>query len=441
MFRCYVVANRMLVSIVVLTMLFACVEEPAELGESVQEIVGGDPVEDIAEMPWQVSLQYRDGFHFCGGAILKQDWVLTAAHCVDKMSLDVFRVVAGIQTLSSSETLGQIRFPQRIVVFPGYRDAIREGKDIALIRLESPFILGGKVDTIDFATKEHGPIVQRTLVVASGWGYTATGGPISEDLQKVTLPVRSNVEIENLTGRLRGNDLIAAGGRGRMGTCNGDSGGPLTVELADGMDPLLIGASSFGPTNCEAPSLPDSFARISWFSPWIADHLNGMPRCLQYVANATNKPLRVPSRNSPQIESTITLPPLGLVDLIKLDINIEHPSRGDLEVVLISPAGTRAVLLVPSDNDSEDDFVISTIATDFQGESSAGDWRLRIRDVFPSQDDGILQSWSLTLRKRISRLPVTRKRTKYLSSKRPPDHYVEDPIHRYGYCAHPYGVE
>lgn len=46
-------------------------------------IIGGTPI-DISQVPWQISLEL-DGIHNCGGSILNEQWILTAAHCVDSM--------------------------------------------------------------------------------------------------------------------------------------------------------------------------------------------------------------------------------------------------------------------------------------------------------------------------------------------------------------------
>ncbi|KAJ3660289.1 hypothetical protein Zmor_004744 [Zophobas morio] len=45
-------------------------------------IIGGGDI-DISQVPWQVSVQFY-GAHICGGAILSQTWVITAAHCTDR---------------------------------------------------------------------------------------------------------------------------------------------------------------------------------------------------------------------------------------------------------------------------------------------------------------------------------------------------------------------
>ena len=66
------------------------------------EIVGGESIE-ITTRPFQVSLQYTsDNEHFCGGAIIADNWVITAAHCIENTDPANIQVLAGASILSES---------------------------------------------------------------------------------------------------------------------------------------------------------------------------------------------------------------------------------------------------------------------------------------------------------------------------------------------------
>ncbi|WP_159398068.1 trypsin-like serine protease [Sorangium cellulosum] len=77
-------------------------------------IVGGANA-NIADHPWQVSLQTSSGYHICGGVILSDRWILTAQHCVDFTGAALIgppsflRIAAGASQLSAMGTSGQTR--------------------------------------------------------------------------------------------------------------------------------------------------------------------------------------------------------------------------------------------------------------------------------------------------------------------------------------------
>src|SRR5688500_11395183 len=107
----------------------------APIGDE-KEIVGGTAT-TIAQHPWQISFQTSDGFHFCGGSILSDTWIVTAQHCVEGASPSSVRIEAGATRLSES---GQVRSVAEIVRHPGYTQPAN-GKDIALLRLSTPLTL------------------------------------------------------------------------------------------------------------------------------------------------------------------------------------------------------------------------------------------------------------------------------------------------------------
>jgi len=99
-------------------------------------IVGGE--ESVpGSRPWMVSLQRSS--HFCGGSLIKNDWVLTAAHCVDGSSTSGLYAVVGRHAWNGSG--GQRIAVSQIIVHPSYNDSTSD-HDIALLKLSSPVTLG-----------------------------------------------------------------------------------------------------------------------------------------------------------------------------------------------------------------------------------------------------------------------------------------------------------
>jgi secreted trypsin-like serine protease len=240
--------------------------------DGADKIVGGAPV-DISAFPWQISMQTQSGFHFCGGSILDEDFILTASHCVDGQSAASMRVVAGISRVSQSSS-GQIRQIAQITMFPGYNSP-EFGKDVALLELSQPLDLSSpNVSAIDIVTAADAaagltnPGVNSTV---SGWGTLSSGGNSPDQLQAVTVPLISNADANSayqpegitITGDQLGAGLIGIGGKD---SCQGDSGGPLIVQTSTG--PKLAGVVSWG-FGCADPRFPGMYARVSSFEDFI----------------------------------------------------------------------------------------------------------------------------------------------------------------------------
>lgn len=239
-------------------------EEAVELDND--RIVGGVNT-NIGTVPWQISLQNQAGQHFCGGSIIDDEWILTAAHCVYGSSAASMRIEAGITQLSAS---GQVRNVAQIFVAPGYNGDPSKGKDAALLRLSSPLTLGSNVAVIELATDaDASSFAPGDIGLVSGWGTLSSGGAMPNTLQSVNVPIVSNAQAAQAYGASNvTSDQLAAGvlGVGGVDACQGDSGGPFVVTSPSG--PLLAGVVSWG-YGCAHPSYPGMYARVSSFTNWI----------------------------------------------------------------------------------------------------------------------------------------------------------------------------
>lgn len=244
------------------------------------KIVGGKLAAKNA-YPWQVSLgvswiddPYRA--HFCGGTILSENWIVTAAHClVDTAPKDII-VTAGTNELG----VGGVRHNvNRIVVKSNY-DPKTSNNDIALIELFKPLTFAAAVKSIPVvgAASETEQMKPGTLATVLGWGYTAEGGSKVRDLRFVDVPVVERVTCNRplaYDGRVTANMICAGDLVGGKDSCQGDSGGPLTVNTTTG--PQLAGIVSWG-EGCARPNLVGIYTRapiyVSWIAACIADPAN-----------------------------------------------------------------------------------------------------------------------------------------------------------------------
>ncbi|XP_050193253.1 kallikrein-14-like, partial [Myiozetetes cayanensis] len=147
-------------------------EELPEEDES--RVIGGRPC-SRTERPFQVALTKR-GQILCGGSLLEDRWVLTAAHC--RQPLRDLQVLIGTTSLRAGS--GQVRRVRRLRVHPRY-DPRRNDNDFMLLLLDSPVRFGPQVKRIRLATTCPREGMNCSV---SGWGTTKSpGAQLPQDLQ------------------------------------------------------------------------------------------------------------------------------------------------------------------------------------------------------------------------------------------------------------------
>merc|ERR1712072_1418011 len=234
------------------------------------KIVGGHEAQEH-EWPWQVALFIDDAW-FCGGAIISENYVLTAAHCADGASY--FDIMAGAHNVRASSE------PHRVEItsYNGWThpnwDHNTLANDIALIELPSP------LEFNDYIKPSCMPMAGDTAdvgetVTCTGWGKPSdSAGGISPVLRMVEdRPIISNSDCNAIYG-IVGSGVVCIDTTGGKGTCNGDSGGPLNMKAdvkdgAAGQKWKQIGVVSFGASaGCEV-GYPAGFSRTEYYRDWL----------------------------------------------------------------------------------------------------------------------------------------------------------------------------
>ncbi len=221
-------------------------------------IVNGQQA-DIANHPWQVSLQDSQG-HMCGGSIIDANTIVTAAHCTEGLSANQLSIVAGASNLDSGN--GQKVEVSTVKNHPDY--AAREIGDVAVIKLSSPLTFNDRVQPIQLATADE--LQAATTATVSGWGATSeTSEADQPDLLAVDVPLVGDDACQTALGNVDAAAETCAGGTG-TDSCYGDSGGPLVIRNADGT-PKLAGVVSWG-DECGG-STPGVYAEVPNYTDFI----------------------------------------------------------------------------------------------------------------------------------------------------------------------------
>ncbi|MPZ84234.1 MAG: trypsin-like serine protease [Actinophytocola sp.] len=225
-----------------------------------QQIVGGNRA-SIADHSYTVYLTTADGFQYCGGTLVDDNKVVTAAHCaVGKAPADVL-VVAGREDKESDA--GYTSQVGEIWVHPDFRD-VRSGADVAVLTLADRM----PYDTVDLPATTDTEFYQPGVVgLILGWGRTAADGEPSRFLLKAGVPIMGDADCVKAYPAYKAASMTCAGvAQGGVDSCQGDSGGPLIV------DGELVGVTSWG-EGCAAPGKPGVYTRVAAYADVLEDQI------------------------------------------------------------------------------------------------------------------------------------------------------------------------
>ncbi|XP_042269651.1 coagulation factor VII isoform X1 [Thunnus maccoyii] len=244
-------------------------EEGGGRGDVEGRIVGGN-LESQGGSPWQVLIRRSDGYGFCGGTLVSDRWVVSAAHCFEQTA---DHVTIGDYDKQRHDPGEQVIKIQEVVVHPHFH-AFTFDSDIALLYLAQPVVRGPTAipACLPDAHLSKYLLKDDNRGVVSGWGVTQYLGKSSRFLRKAALPVVSYQKCTMSTEQVITDNMFCAGYlSASIDACSGDSGGPFVVNYRGTW--FLTGVVSWG-EKCAARGKYGVYTRLGNFLSWIRDTMN-----------------------------------------------------------------------------------------------------------------------------------------------------------------------
>merc|ERR1712004_120534 len=238
-------------------------------------IVGGVEARPHS-LPWQIRLGYNDGkysYTMCGGSIVSDRYVITAAHCIEisEPNRDHF-VIVGMHNRRRADQYYKRVGVKRVIVHPGWNEnRIAAGNDIAILELSLSLRFNDAVQPICLPSSSQ-TYTESDRFVVSGWGNLREDGRSPDTLQQLVVPYLKDSTcmrvsyLRSMLGQLCAGDL--SGGKD---SCQGDSGGPLAAKINGKW--TLAGVVSWG-RGCARRNAPGFYANVAYYRSFIDKYVH-----------------------------------------------------------------------------------------------------------------------------------------------------------------------
>ncbi|XP_028905544.1 complement factor D [Ornithorhynchus anatinus] len=214
-------------------------------------------------LPYMASLQ-QAGKHVCGGFLISDQWVLSAAHCAEEMKDGELQVLLGAHSLSQPESSKHLYVVQAVIPHPDSHPDNND-HDLLLLKLAQKVTLSERVKPLAFQRVDR-DLQGGTLCQVAGWGFTNNLGKKPDKLQQVNLPImpRAICNLRQHYDNEITEKMMCTESR-KKDTCKGDSGGPL---VCNGVAEAVVTSGSRVCGNWKKPGI---YTRIASYVSWIDD--------------------------------------------------------------------------------------------------------------------------------------------------------------------------
>ncbi|WP_210499155.1 S1 family peptidase [Vibrio crassostreae] len=242
------------------------------------KIVGGGDVHDNQAPFFAQLVLYDEGTglygNFCGGSIINDKYILTAAHCLQDEIFSGGWTTDHLHVLVKNPTTNDVysdefKKAKGFINHPDYDADNLWINDIAVIELD--YIITDNVESVALP-QDFGDYSDYDRYYAFGLGLTSSNPEIKPNsLQTGEFEPVDDTECSGMILGFNSDESMCAIGNSYgngAATCDGDSGGPLTYLDNYGRY-HQIGVTSYGAEICEDFSLPSVFAEVVHYAPWI----------------------------------------------------------------------------------------------------------------------------------------------------------------------------
>ncbi|KAI9597230.1 trypsin-like cysteine/serine peptidase domain-containing protein [Syncephalis fuscata] len=315
-FACWFKPPMLLSLLLVKDVLLGGLPSAASTPSVIQYKIAGGKGVKITQYPFAANIHINNSSS-CGGTIISDRWILTAAHCLVNIGASKqaqksisYKLESLSLNLGSTQSASPTPIPAKQAIWHHNYSYAGQRFDAGLIELATPLIFSDTIQPIKLS-QDDGYFDDNQMYRVIGWGRDEQRRK-SLYLKEVDIPGTSTKECskgypEYLQHR---DELLCAGFTPGKDTCEGDSGGPLLLEVASSENTtgkvaaeswLQVGVTSFGINNinetitvCGAPGSVGYYGRSDFLTPWIAN-ITGLDASLftaplpdVFVANKTN---------------------------------------------------------------------------------------------------------------------------------------------------------